>query len=245
MKHVDELKLVNENSIKKLVANAMKVWESKHLAQITALKAEIEELRSSQKFNSAKYDDLVTECEELNKINKLQEQEIMKLKSQSMKLEARGDKEEEKVNAIEQCGQMLNLEISGIPIKDGENINQIVEKVAKLVNVEFSADVISTSHRLAAKPKRTAGTKNGNETETSPPPSIIKHFLSRDVRNQIYRHRQLLSNADPKNFSIEGTSKFIINENLTPTRKKLFWKTKKQPKQMTTKFFGLFLAMYS
>ena len=215
----------------------MKIWESKHLAQITALKAEIEELRSSQKFNSAKYDDLVTECEELNKINKLQEQEIVKLKSQSMKLEARGDKEEEKVNATEQCGQMLNLEISGIPIKDGENTNQIVEEVAKLVNVELSADEISTSPRLAAKSKRTAGTENGNETETPQPPSIIVHFLSRDVRNQIYRHRQLLSNADPKNFSVEGTSKFIINENLTPTRKKLLWKAKKQVKTNDYNFF--------
>ena len=69
VKHVDELKLVNENSTKKLVVDAMKIWESEHLAQITALKAEIEELRSSQKFNSAKYDDLVTECEDLKKIN--------------------------------------------------------------------------------------------------------------------------------------------------------------------------------
>ena len=83
--------------MKNLVADAMKIWKSEHLAQSTALKAEIEELRSSQKFSSAKYDDLVTECEELKKINKLQEQENITLKSQSMKLEARGDKEEEKV----------------------------------------------------------------------------------------------------------------------------------------------------
>ena len=237
VKHVDELKLVNENSIKKLAADAMKIWESEHLAQITALKAKIEELRSSQEFNSAKYDDLVTECEDLKKVNKLQEQEIMKLKSQSMKLEARGDKEEEKVDAIEQYGRRLNLEISGIPIKDGENTNKIMEEIAKLVNVELSADQISTSHRLAVKPKRTAGTENGIETETPPPHSIIVRFLSRDVRNQVYRNRKLLRNADLKNFSVEGTSKIFINENLTPTRKKLFWKAKQQSKTNNYKFF--------
>ena len=129
VKHVDELKLVNENSIKKLVADAMKIWEFEHLAQITALKAEIEELRNSQEFNSAKYHDLETECEDLNKINKLQEHEIMKLKSQSMKSEARGVKEEEKVDAIEQYSRRQNLEISGIPIKDGENTNKIMKKL--------------------------------------------------------------------------------------------------------------------
>ena len=63
---------MNENSIKKLVVvvvDAMKIWKSGHLAQIIALKAEIEEPRSGQKFNSAKYNDLVTECEDLKKIN--------------------------------------------------------------------------------------------------------------------------------------------------------------------------------
>ena len=207
VKHVDELKLVNENSIKKLVADAMKIWESEHLAQITALKAEIEELRSSQEFNSAKYDDLVTECKELKKINKLQEQEIMKLKSQSMKLRARGDEEEEKVDAIEQYGRRRNLEISGIPIKDGKNTNKIMGKIAKLVNVELSADKISISSRLAVKPKRTACTENGINTEEPQPPSIIVHFLSRDVCNQIYRSRKLLRKADLKNFSVKGTRK--------------------------------------
>ena len=80
------------------------------------------------------------------------------IKRQSKKLEARGDKEEEKVDAIEQYGRRLNLEILGIPIKDGENVNKIMEKIAKLVNVELSPDQIPTFHRLAVKPKRTAGT---------------------------------------------------------------------------------------
>ena len=154
-----------------------------------------------------------------------------------MKLEARGDKEEEKVDAIEQYGRRLNLEISWIPIKDGKNTNEITEEIAKLVNVELFADQISTSHRLAVKSKRTAGTKNGIETEIPPPPSIIVRFLSRDVRKQVYRNRKLLRNADLKNFLVEGTSKIFINENLTSTRKKLFWKTKQQAKTNNYKFF--------
>ena len=161
----------------------------------------------------------------------------MKLKSQFMKLEARGDKEEEKVNAIEQYSRRLNLEISRIPIKDGKNTNKIMEEIAKLVNVELSADQISTSHRLAVKPKRTAGTENCIETETPPPPSIIVRFLSRDVCNQVYRNRKLLRNPDLKNFSVEGTSKIFINENLTPIWKKFFWKTKQQAKTNNYKFF--------
>ena len=62
-------------------------------------------------------------------------------------------------------------------------------------------------------------------------------LLSRDVCNQVYRNRKLLRNADLKNFSIEGTSKIFINENLTPTRKKLFWKAKQLAKTNNYKFF--------
>ena len=141
------------------------------------------------------------------------------------------------MNAIEQYNRRLNLESSRIPIKDGKNTNKIMEEIAKLVNVELSADQISTSHRLAVKPKGTAGTENRIETETPPPPSIIVRFFRRDVCNQVYRNRKLLCNPDLKNFSIEGTSKIFINENLTPTWKKFFLKTKQQAKTNNYKFF--------
>ena len=63
VKHDDELKLTYEKIQEKHVADVMKIWEFEHLAQITTLRAEIEELRSSQEFNSDIYGDLVTECE--------------------------------------------------------------------------------------------------------------------------------------------------------------------------------------
>ena len=119
-----------------------------------------------------------------------------------------------------------------------------MEEIAKLVNVELSADQKSTSQRLAVKPKRTAGTENGIETETPPPPSIIVRFFSRDVRNQVYRNSKLLCNADLKNFLVEGTSKIFINENLTLLRKNFSGRQSSKQKRITTNIFGLFMAMY-
>ena len=97
--------------------------------------------------------------------------------------------------------------------------------------VELSADQISTSHRLPAKPKR-----NNNDQADAPPPSIIVRFISRDVRNKIYENRKLLRNADLSKFSVDDTKAIFVNENLTHNRKRLFWKAKQMAKANQFKY---------
>ena len=70
VRHVDELKLVSENSIKKLIADAMKVWVAQHEVETASVKAELLEIKSSQEFLSSQYDDLKTECNRLQQTNK-------------------------------------------------------------------------------------------------------------------------------------------------------------------------------
>ena len=100
-----------------------------------------------------------------------------------------------KVDALEQYGRRLNLEIAGVPVKDNENTNDIVVEVAKLANVEITKDQISTFHRLAAKPKRNAI----DQAARSPPPIIVR-FINRDIRNRLYANRQNLRIANSKHF---------------------------------------------
>ena len=42
------------------------------------------------------------------------------------------------MDVLKQYGRRQNLEISGIPVKEGENTNKLVIEVAKLANVELS-----------------------------------------------------------------------------------------------------------
>ena len=83
------------------------------------------------------------------------QEEIQRLKTQSASLEVHGTNNSKKVDALEQYGRKLNLEIAGVPVEDGENTNDIVAEVAKLANVEITKDQVSTSQCLA-KPKRNA-----------------------------------------------------------------------------------------
>ena len=121
------------------------------------------------------------------------------------------------LDALKQYGRRLNLEIAGVPVKVGENTNDIAVEVAKRANVEITKDQIFTSHRLAAKPKR-----NAINQATQSPPSIIVCFICRDIPNRLYADRQNLRHANLKYFSKSDANHFYINENLTRYRKKLF-----------------------
>ena len=152
----------------------------------------------------------------------------------------RGDKEKEKIDAVEQYGRRQNLGISGISANEDKNTSAIVEEVAKLVNSQISADQISTAHRLPAKPKRAAGFENKKDMAL---PSIIVQFLSRDIRNELYQTQKLLRNADFKNFSIQGTHK-ISTKILHTLGKSCFGKLSKKSKRKNTSLFGLQMATY-
>ena len=119
----------------------------------------------------------------------------------------------------------------------------MVIEVAKLANVELSPNQISISHRLPPKIRHSLSKNTSSAQDAkfnnSPPKSssIIVRYVSKDIRNQIFSNRNLLRNADLKYFSVIGTDNIFINENLTHSRKKLFWKVKQKAKTSQYKFY--------
>ena len=184
-----------------MVEEALKAQEGKHCDEIKALTAELLEIKSSQEFLCNKFDKLKSECQTLRAINKQQAEEITQLKAHSAKLESRGKTEEEKKDVLEQYGRRQNLEISGIPEKEGESTNKLVIEVAKLANVELSPNQISISHRLPPKIRhslsRNTSSAQDAKFNNSPPKSssIIVRFVSRDIRNQIQKEGNTEVNA--------------------------------------------------
>ena len=102
-----------------------------------------------------------------------------------------------KLDALEQYGRRLILEIAGVPVKDGDNKNRIVVEVSKPANAEITKHQIFTSHHLVAKPKRNAIDLAAQYVSLS----IIVRFIRRHIRNRFYANRQNLRNANLKHFS--------------------------------------------
>ena len=222
-----EEKRTSSLNINELVAEAVNLWKTEYLNEIKTLKAELAEVKESQDFIGQQYEKLKCEYNNLVKISKTQEAEIKDIKSHSTELEESGKKEQDKVDSLEQYGRRNNLEIVGVPCKEGENTNKIAMEVCKLIDVDITQDQISTSHRLQTK-------KRANEQITSP---IIVRFISRDVRNKVFSIRKLIRCADMKKFFINGIENLYVNENLTKFRKKLFWSAKQKAKSNGFRFY--------
>ena len=120
-------KSLDEN-IQDLVTDAINKWKAEYDREVAALKTEIQEIKASQEFVSNKYDSLKANYDLLLATSKKQEEEIQRLKTQSASLEVLGTNESKKVDALEQYGRRLNLEIAGVPVKENENTNDIVIK---------------------------------------------------------------------------------------------------------------------
>ena len=91
-----------ELSIDQIVEEAMKSWKLEYLQEIEGLKAEISEIKSSQEFITAKYDDLKLDYDNLILKNKKQEEEIKSLQTSSKLIAENEAKEFDKIDALEQ-----------------------------------------------------------------------------------------------------------------------------------------------
>lgn len=227
--------------MKDICEQELVAYKNKHEEVIAALRAEIIELKLSQEFVCAKYDEIVeinqkqkdeinnlkqshdslsSEYVNLKALNDLQTNKLKTLQSNSADLEKKSNSEAIKLDAIDQYSRRQNLEIHGVPIIENEDVIDIVCKISKLVGVKVEKKDISTAHRMP--PKRRA--------KVVDPPAIIARFINRNLRNEIYNRRVVAKHVTDNDFPVQGMKKLFINENLTQARKWLLWRTKQTAK---------------
>lgn len=113
--------------------------------------------------------------------------------------------------------RLQNLEIQGIPQKDGEDLCGILATVGDAVGLPISKDDIDVVHRVA------------HNQESSRPRSIIVRFRCRSKRNDVLAAAGMARRAVGSTDGIEVAeykTKIFINEHLTLENKKLFKKVR-------------------
>ena len=91
-----------------------------------------------------------------------------------------------------------SLEVVGVDPTEGENTKDIVLDIFNSIGVKVNASHIDRSHRLRRRPQR--GRK-------PPPSSIIVKLTSHDIKDAVYRNRDVL-----RRFPVFRN--IYINENL-------------------------------
>jgi hypothetical protein len=117
---------------------------------------------------------------------------------------------------MNQYQRKYNLEIHGIPEDKDEDLEDVVETIAKEVGVEIESVDIDIVHRLPSK--------------IQPKPIIVK-FKHYNDKKLIYEARWKLRHYKGNNDRLNGAQRIYINENLTTERKRLFAEVRKRAKQ--------------
>lgn len=134
--------------------------------------------------------------------------ENKRLSRENTELKGRVTKLEQAVDDAEQYSRRNCLRISKFPEHDNENTDEIVLKVAEILNVNISPAEIDRSHRIGKPGARTR--------------DVIVKFTTYRARERLYTVRANLKNSD-----LDG---IFLNEDLTRKRSKLLYEARKLAK---------------
>lgn len=169
-----------------------------------SLKEKVEKMEESLKFISGKFD-------EFQKTVCRQEAEIKEMKGRLTELEANDDRSQithaqlqQDVHNLEYRSRQLNLEIHGIPVRQGESLLDVMNHVANKLEVPpLTQSDVQTIHRLPARPDNV--------------PGIIARFEKQSVRDAWLQKRNKLKGSEPRIF---------LQENITRQNRELLRATK-------------------
>lgn len=157
--------------------------------------------------------------------NEDRKSDISSVKQENIQLKAGLMEMEGKCRELEQYSRKDNLEVVGIPFSRGENLHHILGNIARLINIDFKGELISTAHRLPA-------------TKDRPNPAIIVRLSSRDYKaawiSAARNCRKRLTAAELSD-SWESTS-FYINDHLTPWNKAILGRARQLVRQKKIAF---------
>lgn len=187
------------------------------LAKVDSLlkmKEQLSSIETSMTFLASKYDALLTEVTGLREENKELKNQVEALKNKGYATRKLADDLSFEVAELNQYGRRLNLEIHGVKVESGqrEDINVVLEKVAKEIKVEFDAKEVHQAHRL--RPRR-----------DGKPATILVQFYSKTTRDiWLTKGRKA------------RVPNVFFGENLCPQYRRLLLETKDRCKTHNYKF---------
>lgn len=178
------------------------------------MEKQFEGLQTSNNFLSEQINDMAKKIESSNAIVKEQQKQISKLEEENKSFKFEIDCLSNEINELQQYSRIMNVEISGIPETENEQIMTVVSDVAKCIGVQTTPGDVLIAHRVPTK-------------STKRPKPIIVQLKSRVERSkwlEAFKGKRNLTCNDI-NSSLPKNS-FYVNEHLTARNKSLLYEAK-------------------
>ena len=174
---------LSENSFKRILDDRLKLQGSEFKDLVVKYhkitQDELNEIKTSQEFINAKFEQLSKAIEDLQCQSEFLKQENSQLKANATELSIRITQLEEDQEAQNLYLHRDYLELHGIPIQPGEDTDKLVQNIGELVGTKIKDEDISISHRLPTRGDRT--------------PILIAKFTRRSVRDGLHKARRNLT----------------------------------------------------
>ncbi|CAG4925981.1 unnamed protein product [Colias eurytheme] len=126
---------------------------------------------------------------------------------------------------------LTNIEITGLPEREGENVVHLVSLVAAKLDIQIDQKEIVSAHRC--------GTNNNKRdiTGTLSRRPISVRLCRRSLRDEFLRKARVRRGVDTSGMELPGTpQKFYVNERLTKFNRYLFHKAREEGRRCGWKY---------
>lgn len=209
---------ITDNSItKEFLKRVLEDFKNEVFKELSDFKSTAEFHSNTIDTNNQFMSELKTELAEL----KRQNQELLGI-NKSLKNEV--GELRDRVRTLEQYTRRCNVEICGIPVTRGEDVQEIVKDVGTALGVPIKEKDIAAAHRIPSYNREVV-------------PSIVVQFERRKTRDSwitSFKQKKTLT-ASEVNRSF-AASKVWVNEHLSPENKILLSKLKKKCKDIGFKY---------
>ncbi|KAI5634615.1 hypothetical protein NE865_12678 [Phthorimaea operculella] len=207
------------NSAKSTPSSPQPVTLEQVMQELTTIKNTLATLPALQAGIQAVRDDIGkinTSVSELSKKVKILEDKVKVAEGTQeavLKLEARVVQLEEDLNEKNQWARLNNVEIKGVPLKDRENLFDIVSKIGSKVMFPISKQSINFLARIPSK-----------DDKSKP---IIVSFVNRYAKEDFVAAARSTRKIYPADIGLEGNNQIFVNDHLTIRNKLLLNEAKK------------------
>lgn len=174
---------------------------------------ELRQIKSSLQANGQMTSENTKKLEDIEKRMEREAEKFEGLILENKNLKARITELEVGLNQAEQEIRSKNVEIRGIPVRDGENLVSLVVSIGAGMGMPLKAEDLDSVERIRQR-----------RDDTRPPPIIAK-FARKTTRDLFVKERKVRRDFSTVNIGWAEGDKHVIyvSEDMSPMNKRLFY----------------------
>lgn len=209
---------------KAFLISTLDSFKEEVFSELQTYSKEFKEFKTSIDFFSVKFDQATELMKEVKEEMKHVKDEVKRLQEENRNLLSTVDDLETRMRDMEQYSRINNIEISGVPVSENEDVEALLKDVAKAIAVEYKGTKVEAAHRVPSYNRKRAS------------PIVVKFKSRRDKETWINAFKETRPLTADKINPRMVKDKVFINEHLSPANKLLLSRTKEAARNRGYKF---------